>query len=197
MKAEDIMGYLTIGFGIFGSWGLCKQGWMIGKSRSTASVSGIAIITPLMMFAAFLIYGMQQHSFPMQFQGWVRVAFLSMVLGLYIKFGELNKTEKILLIVYPLLLALMMWQSISWILFIGFSYLGIWASFAQAFKIWRLRSRGQVSVELQLIYLASIICWLIYGFIRMDIPLISTSIGFTLSYAATIFMWFRFRAVTV
>jgi uncharacterized protein with PQ loop repeat len=193
MSLENMMGYAAIFFGVIGSWGLYRQTLKIWKSESAESVSGVWVITFLAMFAAFLIYGSQQGSFPMKFQGWVRVAFsLPVTLGFFY-YGTPNKKHLALMFVYVILLAAMDFRPISPWLFILFSYLGVWASFVQAYTIYKNKSRGQVAVELQIIYLAAILCWLVYAIIRHDIPLLTTAIGFTLSYLATVLMWLKYK----
>lgn len=189
---------MAIFFGIIGSWGLIRQAraiWRINPDghRSAESVSGVWVITFLAMFTAFLLYGIQKESFPMTFQGWLRVGFSLPVTAGFMLFGKRNwKHWVLLLVVYPLFLALMSKRDLSPILFTAFSFLGIWASFVQAYTIWQNRSRGKVAVELQTIYLSAIICWLIYGFVRNDYPLIIVSVGFTLSYSTTIWMWVKY-----
>jgi uncharacterized protein with PQ loop repeat len=186
------MGYAAIFFGILGSWGLYKQARMIWSNKSAQSVSGTWVITFLAMFAAFLIYGVQQGSFPMKFQGWLRVAFsLPVTLGFFI-YGITNKKHWALVLVYALLLSVMNVKAMAPVLFTLFSFLGVWSSFVQAYTIFQNRSRGKVAVELQIIYLLAIICWLVYGFVRKDVPLVTVSVGFTLSYLSTVIMWFRY-----
>ena len=192
MRTENIMGYAAIFFGILGSWGLYKQARMIWSSKSAQSVSGTWVITFLAMFAAFLIYGVQQGSFPMKFQGWLRVAFsLPVTLGFF-TYGITNKKHWALVLVYTLLLSVMSIKAMAPLLFTLFSFLGVWSSFVQAYTIFQKRSRGKVAVELQIIYLLAIICWLVYGFARKDVPLVTVSVGFTLSYLSTVIMWFRY-----
>lgn len=192
MRTENIMGYAAIFFGIIGSWGLYRQARMIWSNKSAQSVSGTWVITFLAMFAAFLIYGAQQGSFPMQVQGWLRVAFsLPVTIGFFI-YGITSKKHWALVLAYVILLSAMSVKAMSPWLFTVFSFLGVWSSFVQAHMISHNRSRGKVAVELQMIYLAAIICWVVYGFARNDIPLIIVSVGFTLSYLSTIIMWYKY-----
>lgn len=192
MRTEDITGYMTIFFGILGSWGLYRQIKVIWLGKSAKSVSGAWVITSLAMFTAFLVYGAQQNSFPMQFQGWIRVVFLLPVIAGVFCFGNESRKCVVLMLVYALLLSGMSFREFSPHLYIFFSFLGIWSSFVQAYIIWKNYSRGKVAVELQIIYLLSVICWLVYGLIRNDWPLVVCSAGFTLSYLATITMWLRY-----
>jgi uncharacterized protein with PQ loop repeat len=193
MRIENISGYMTIFFGIFGSWGLYRQIKAIWSSKSVKSVSGAWVITSIAMFTAFLIYGAQQHSFPMQFQGWIRVAFLlPVVTGLFCFGKKESKKYVVLICMYSVLLSGMSFKAFSPALYMMFSFLGVWSSFVQAYTIWKNYSRGKVAVELQIIYLLSVICWLVYGFARNDWPLVICSAGFTISYLSTIVMWFRY-----
>lgn len=192
MRIEDIMGYMAVFFGILGSWGLYRQASAIWSNKSAQSVSGTWVITFLAMFTAFLIYGSQQGSFPMKFQGWLRVAFsLPVTIG-FLYYGNKSKKDWVLLCAYAILLSGMSFKALSPLLFTTFSFLGVWSSFVQAYTIKQNRSRGKVAVELQLIYLLAIICWLVYSIVRKDVPLIAVSVGFTLSYSSTIIMWFRY-----
>ena len=192
MHTENITGYAAVFFGILGSWGLYRQTRIIWLNKSAQSVSGTWVITFLAMFAAFLIYGTQQGSFPMKFQGWLRVAFsLPVTIGFLI-YGITSKKHWALALVYAVLLSGMSFKAVSPWLFTLFSFLGVWSSFVQAYTISHNRSRGKVAVELQIIYLSAIVCWLVYGFVRKDAPLITVSVGFTLSYLSTIVMWFRY-----
>jgi uncharacterized protein with PQ loop repeat len=191
--AEDVMGYAAVFFGILGSWGLYRQTCMIWVNKSVQSVSGIWTIIFLAMFASLFIYGAQQGSFPMKFQGGLRVVFsLPVMLGFFV-YGAASKKHWALVCACAILLAGMVGsRAISPWLFILFSFLGIGASLVQAYTIWQNRSRGKVVVELQLIYLAAILCWLVYGLLRHDDYLVTISVGFILSYLATIVMWFRY-----
>lgn len=192
MNTETLMGYLALFFGVLGSWGLYKQARMIWTNKSAQSVSGTWVITFLAMFTAFLIYGMQQNSFPMKFQGWLRVGFsLPVTLGFFI-YGNKSWKSYTLLVVYGLFLSAMIDKSLAPWFFTTFSMLGVGSSFIQAWTIKQNRSRGKVAVELQIIYLLAILCWLVYGSVRKDTPLITVSVGFTLSYLSTILMWFRY-----
>jgi uncharacterized protein with PQ loop repeat len=192
MHTEKIMGYMAVFFGILGSWGLAKQAWMIWVHKSAKSVSGVWVVTFLAMFTSFLIYGVAKHSFPMQFQGWLRVFFsLPVTLGFFV-YGNSTRKDWSLTVVYSILLLAM---SLDWaapFLFVSFSLLGVLSSFVQAYTIYRNQSRGQVAVELQVIYLLAIVCWLVYGIVRSDVPLIVVSIGFVMSYSSVIYMWRRF-----
>ncbi len=192
MRIEQIMGYAAIFFGILGSWGNYKQARMIWSNKSAQSVSGVWTITFLAMFTSFLIYGVQQESFPMKFQGWLRVGFTVPVTLGFMVYGKVERKHKILVAAFAALMVGMSWKAVSPILFLVFSFLGIWASFVQACTIKKNRSRGQVAVELQMIYLSAIICWLVYAIVRGDIPFIIASIGFTLSYSSTIIAWFKY-----
>lgn len=192
MRIEDVMGYAAVFFGILGSCALYRQAHKIWSNKSAQSISGIWVITFLAMFAAFLVYGSQQGSFPMKFQGVLRVAFsLPVTIGFFV-YGSTNKKHWAIMFVYALFLSAMIFKMASPLLFTLFSFLGVWSSFVQAYTIKQKQSRGNVAVELQLIYLAAIICWLVYGFARYDMPLIAVSVGFTLSYLSTIIMWFRY-----
>jgi uncharacterized protein with PQ loop repeat len=166
---------------------------MIWVNKSVQSVSGIWTIIFLAMFASLFIYGAQQGSFPMKFQGGLRVVFsLPVMLGFFV-YGAASKKHWALVCACAILLAGMVGsRAISPWLFILFSFLGIGASLVQAYTIWQNRSRGKVVVELQLIYLAAILCWLVYGLLRHDDYLVTISVGFILSYLATIVMWFRY-----
>lgn len=192
MSTESIMGYAAMFFGILGSWGLYKQASMIWLNKSTKSVSGTWIVTYLAMFIAFLTYGLQQNSFPMEFQGWLRVGFsVPVTLGFFI-YGKINKIDWVLIPIYILFLIIMSLKIQAPLFFTAFSFLGIFASFVQAYTVWKNRFRGLLSVELQLIYLLAVISWTVYGIVRKDIPLIIVSVGFVLSYSSTIFMWLKY-----
>ncbi|MBU3668824.1 MAG: hypothetical protein FGM57_02570 [Candidatus Taylorbacteria bacterium] len=192
MNLETLMGHLAIFFGVLGSWGLYKQARMIWSSKSAESVSGVWVILFLAMFTAFLIYGTQRGSFPMKFQGWLRVLFsLPVTIGFF-KFGNRNWKHVLLLCMCAVFLSGMSVAMFSPTLFTAFSLLGVWSSFVQAYTIRKNRSRGKVAVELQVIYLLAILCWFVYASVRMDIPLLIVSVGFTLSYTSTILMWVRY-----
>lgn len=193
MSIETIMGWAAILFGVLGSIASVQQAYKIWSSRSAQSVSGVWTITFLAMFTAFLTYGTQQGSFPMQFQGWLRVAFtLPITLG-FVAYGkDRGKKHVMLALGYTALLSAMSIKVASPLLFTLFSFLGVTASFIQAYTIRKERTRGKVAVELQIIYLAAILCWLVYGLSRKDVPLILVAIGFTLSYSSTIIMWKKY-----
>lgn len=179
--------------GIIGSWGLYQQFKTIFKKKSAKSISGIWVITFLAMFTSFLIYGWQQESIPMQFQGWLRVGFsIPVVVGFFL-YGSPNQKDLWVLLLCTTLLTMMLFlKKFSPTIFSLFSFLGIISSFLQASTIKRHRTRGQVSVTLQVIYLASVLCWLIYAIFRKDYYLIIVSIGFIFSYSSTIIMWVRY-----
>ncbi len=192
MDLQKLMGYAAIFFGIIGSWGLYRQIKAIWGSRSAQSVSGTWTITFLAMFTAFLIYGFQKKSFPMEFQGVLRVVFsIPVTIGFFV-FGKWRKKDVLLLIGCAILLVAMVDHRLSPTLFIAFSFLGVWASFVQAFTIYKEQKRGKIAVELQVIYLLAVICWLGYAITRHDLPLMTTSTGFSLSYLATIAMWLKY-----
>lgn len=192
MRLEDIMGYAAIFFGILGSWFSVKQAHMIWSSKSALSVSGTFLITFVAMFASLLIYGVQQDSFYMGLQGGLRVSFLLPIVAGFFKYGKSGKKERRLITLYSLLLAGMWFKPISPFLFSLFSFLGVAASFIQADTIRNNRSRGKVSVELQIILLGAISCWCVYGYIRKDEALFITAAAFIMSYSTTIFMWFKY-----
>ena len=192
MNIETAMGYLAMLFGVLGSIGLYRQAKLIWRGKSAESVSGVWVITFLAMFVAFLVYGTQKHSFPMEFQGWLRVAFsLPVTVGFFV-FGKVNKKHLSLIALYAVLLAGMSHSVLSPWLFTLFSFLGIWSSFVQAYTIKAKRSRGKVAVELQTIYLLAVVCWLVYSVVRHDVPLFTVSAGFILSYSSTIVMWKKY-----
>jgi len=192
MRTEDVIGYAAIFFGILGSWGLYRQTRMIWATKSAQSVSGTWTITFLAMFIAFLIYGVQQNSFPMSFQGGLRVAFsLPVTIGFFM-YGKSCKKDWALVLVYLLLLSAMWFRYLSPWIYTLFSFLGVASSFVQADTIRKNRSRGKVVVELQIIYLLAITCWCVYGFIRKDLAVFLASVGFIMSYSSTIFMWFKY-----
>ena len=192
MNIEGLMGYAAVLIGVLGSWGLYRQAKMIWTSKSAKSVSGTWVVTFLAMFVAFLLYGLQQSSFPMEIQGWLRVAFsLPVVIG-YFTYGDRKDGDWFLVLLYTFFLSLMGVKAVAPALFVIFLVLGIWSSFIQALTIRYKRSRGKVAVELQVIYLVAVVCWLVYGLVRKDVPLISTSIGFALSYSTTIAMWLKY-----
>ncbi|QQR82725.1 hypothetical protein IPJ70_01275 [Candidatus Campbellbacteria bacterium] len=192
MTLGEIAGLLAVVFGILGSWGLWKQNRLIWGGKSAKSVSGTWVITFLAMFTAFLIYGTKQSSVPMMFQGWLRVAFSLPVSIGFVKYGRVEREHIALGCIYLLGLATMVSGILAPTLFVVFSTLGILASFVQAWTIRKNRSRGAVAVELQMIYLAAVVAWLVYGFVRKDIPLMLVSTGFIGSYSSTVIMWFRY-----
>jgi uncharacterized protein with PQ loop repeat len=197
MNLGQTMGLLAMIFGIIGSWGLWKQNKAVWKKnpdgrRTAESVSGVWVTTFLAMFTAFLVYGIQRESFPMKFQGWLRVGFsLPLYVG-FMMYGKRSWKEWALTMTYAGLLAVMVSGLWSATLFTIFSGLGIWSSFVQAHTIKVNKSRGKVAVELQVIYLLAILAWLVYAIVRKDTPLTLVSIGFTLSYSSTICMWVKY-----
>lgn len=194
MDIEKTSGYIAVFFGIIGSWGLYRQVKLIWTSKSVASVSGMWTITFLVMFASFLIYGTQKSSFPMIFQGWLRVGFsIPLVIGFW-KYGGFTRKHWILTGLYSILLISMASRKFSPIIFVGLSYVGIVSSFVQAWTIYAEKSRGKVAVELQVIYLLASICWFVYGLVRKDFFFLSTSIGFFLSYSSNVIMWWKYPA---
>lgn len=197
MNIENLIGYAAIFFGIIGSWGLYRQTRLIWKSKSAESVSGVWVIIFLAMFASFLIYGSQHGSFPMKFQGWLRVIFsVPVTVGFYL-YGKHTWKHNVLAIICVILLVTMEWREFSSVIFLGFSFAGIGSSFLQAYTIFKNRSRGKVAVELQIIYLSAITCWLVYAILRKDTPLLAVSIGFILSYSSTIVMWVKYPGLRI
>lgn len=183
---------MGIFFGIIGSWGLYLQAKLLWTSKSAKSVSGVWLITFLAMFASFLIYGAQRGSFPMGFQGAIRIVFyIPVIIGFYV-YGKHTWKHNAFVVACAISLLTMRIERYSPVIFMAFSFAAIASSFLQAYTIWKNQSRGKVSVELHVIYLAAIICWFIYAIIRKDQPLITVSIGFILSYSSTIFMWRRY-----
>ncbi len=193
MNIESFIGNAAVFFGILGSWGLYRQARLIWSNKSAQSVSGTWTITFLAMFTAFLLYGIHQDSFPMKFQGALRVLFsLPVTIG-YLVYGRREDRDWFLILLCTVLLALMSVKAVAPVLFTAFSFLGIISSFIQALTIRRNRTRGKVAVELQIIYLSAIVCWLVYSVVRGDVPLMVVSIGFTMSYLSTVVMWFKYK----
>lgn len=61
----------------------------------------------------------------------------------------------------------------------------------QVIKTWRTRSTKDVSLGMFLILNTGILLWLVYGFLRLDVPLIIAN-GITLMLASTI-LFFKIR----
>lgn len=168
---------------------------MIWSSKSTQSVSGVWVITSLTLFTAFLIYGYVQDSVPMKVQGWFRVGFsLPITLGFFI-YGKVEKKLLSLCGAYGIILCCMWSDRFAPAIFITLSYVGVWSSFVQAYTIWKNKSRGQVSLHLQIIYFLSSVFWLVYAAIRKDYPLVSTSIGFTIPACGAIILWCKYPRI--
>ena len=58
----------------------------------------------------------------------------------------------------------------------------------QVIKTWRTRSTKDVSLGMFLILNTGILLWLVYGFLRLDVPLIVAN-GITLMLASTILVF--------
>lgn len=159
------------------------------------SISGEWSIIFLAMFITFLMYGIEIKSIPMQFQGWLRVVFnLPVIIGFFC-FGNITVRHWFLLCSSSALIGLSVFGSNIvpiYTTFIIFSTLAIVASLRQAYVIYDNKSRGRVSVSLQLIYLLSVIFWAIYAKMIDDSVLWYLMPGFIISYSSVVFMWYKY-----
>ena len=144
------------------------------------------------MFTSFLIYGTQQGSVPMQIQGWLRVIFSFVLMISFFVHGSWSNKHLKLVGLSIAILVIMSWKKASPLVFLGLSYAGIASSFIQAWTITKNKSRGDVAVELQIVYLLSIVFWFVYAIIRKDVPFIIVSVGFIFSYSSTIIAWSKY-----
>ncbi len=61
----------------------------------------------------------------------------------------------------------------------------------QAYKTWKTRSTGDLSLGMFLMLFIGTVCWFIYGFLKMDIPILGAN-GVTLCLAFVI-LYFKVK----
>jgi len=182
----------TIGaftFLIFETWGMYKQAKKIWDDRSAGvlSVHWFGYVAGFML--ACVPYGIAIKSATITTAAVVVFIFhLPILWGIYI-FRGYKKHEVIGLWLYALMLPAMVLLPWIDIVYLACSMGTIWAFASQPWEMWRAKDRGEVEIQMIVIFLVSFTFWTIYAFAVQAIALMILNPFLLAILVVTIILW--------
>ena len=190
---------MTVGFGgtifftLLSSWGLFQQAKKIWQHQSGQSVSVFWFSYNIFLFAANIVYGFSQASVALILNGCLcSLMHLPILIGLG-KFKGFSRLEKLLMVLYGLLLVFMIALPFKGVLYLIFSFGNAIAQGTQPWEIWRKKNSGMVEVKLLTVYWSSTVFWIIYAFATKNLALEIICPIYLVILTATLILWKKYK----
>lgn len=178
-------------FAVLGAWGLVKQNRKIWRDCSGDSVSVAWNSVFAFMFTAFFIYGIEINSLACIIQGVFRTLFyIPILVGLYRYKGFTQKESWLSILMFVAIVVMLIAPAkVVPVIFMSFSFAGVIAAGFQPWEIYKWKSRGNVSLELLVVYAMSIVFWAGYGYFIKDTLLAIMMSLYLVVYFTGVYLW--------
>lgn len=199
---------LTIGvigtaiFALIQGFGLWKQNQRIWRDGKVPTLSPSFFLFSMCFFFAFLTYGIQGRSIAMVFAGTLGFIHVPIFMGI-VKFKEVNRRERKLLLLIPLMIPLMGiagWLGFREALLIAYFGGIVIALGRQVREAWRSPNPKDLDPAFIVSFLLSAAFWSVYGWRIGDLPLLIANPLLFILWITLLTIWWkkgRRRAVAV
>jgi uncharacterized protein with PQ loop repeat len=173
-------------------YGLWKQRGIIRKSHSAKAVSLKMFTYMMWLYFAFGYYGWTKHSISSTFNGACGFFYL-LVLWEFAKYGKSTPTDRVVMIMSPLMLAIMLltpWKETAITLFL----LGSTTFMVdQLQQIRRDKNAGSVSGMYIVSFLTSTMFWTVFAYKTGQVALLIVNPFVLVIMVAIVYAWWQYR----
>jgi len=182
----------TIFFSLLAMWWGYRQGENIWRKKSGEAVSHFLHICNTGYFFVRIVYGVHLGSIAVAFSGFARAPIQIYILVGLAKHNGFKWSDKSLLFILCATLLLMIMSPWKGLIFEIVSYTALASLAAQPVKIWRQKTRGSVTLGIQLVYVFSSLVWIAYALEINDIRLLAVHLVAFVIFTVTTILWFAY-----
>ena len=191
-----ISSFMTMAFSVFQGYGFVLQAIKIFREKSVRSLSLPVFFLFFSYFMAFVIYGIDQNSIAITFNGLLFIFVAPIIIGIF-KFKEIKVKDVFIFIVIMAIVPIMIFvkDKDSFLFFLLVVNLVVLSS--QILTIMKEKSMGAVEIKLIIILLATSCFWLIYSIWIINLPLILFNSAVIILYLNIIILHRKYRMIKI
>ena len=192
VNALTVSFFLSVAITLITAWGLVQQHQTIWRKREVEAISVFWLTYNAMLQIVILIYGSSIHSAALVVNGFLALAYIPILAGLW-KFKGYSLLEKISVMVFiAAILAMVLLPFKSQFFFI-LALGGLFSASMQPLEMWRKKSARGVNIRFIGILILGNIIWFTYGVaVRGWVLIVVNAIAFCI-FGITVLLWRRYR----